>query len=176
MKKIIKRGKHKPFPYFNFFVPVILRKSGIYVIKKCFKFTYSALYSFADEDNHEINKLFGFTSGWHQENSVRFGWRPNEKLNAIQIVGFEYIDEIMMPPFKICDIEIDKWYEFELKFNGALNQIEYRVKNCDFSHEKNHSLSIKTMFTFGYQLFMRFGEAKKAPHDIIIYQNHKMPI
>ena len=61
MKLNILKNKRRPFPFFDFPVPVLIRKNEDYSITKHFKFTESAIYFFDDEDQHDVNKLFGFS-------------------------------------------------------------------------------------------------------------------
>ena len=53
MKKLIPKNKRRPFPYFDFFVPVLIRKNKDYQITKYFRFTETAIYRFNDEDQHD---------------------------------------------------------------------------------------------------------------------------
>lgn len=174
MKKIIPKNKRRPFPYFDFFIPVLINRNKDYSIIKYFKFTETAIYLFNDEDQHDVNKLFGFSFGWHHKNSVRFGWRPNETLDKIEIVGYEYINKLRVPTIPICDIELNKWYGFELKYkSGVFGQIEYTVTDGIEHHSTVHPITLKNTWNLGYKLFLYFGGNKKAPHDILIYQANK---
>lgn len=171
MKKKIRKNSRRPFPYFNFFVPVLIKRDKAYSISKHFKFTESALYFFNDEDQHDVNKLFGFSFGWHHKDSVRFGWRPTEDLTKMEIVGYEYINKLRVPTIPICDVEINKWYKYELKYvGGVFGQIEYYVTDGEKQFGMVHPITLKKNLNWGYKLYLYFGGNKKTPHDIVIYQ------
>jgi hypothetical protein len=170
MKKTIPKNKRRPFPYFDFLIPVLIKKDKSFWISKYFMFTNSSLYFFNDEDQHDVNKLFGFSFGWHHKDSVRFGWRPSEEPFKMEIVGYEYINGLRVPTIPICDVHIGVWYRYELKYNGNLNQIEYYVSDGEKQFGMVHPITLKKKLNLGYRLYLYFGGNKKAPHDIIIYQ------
>jgi hypothetical protein len=174
MKKIIRKNCRRPFPYFNIPEPIVINKNKDYSITKYFKFTESALYHFGDQDQHDVNKLFGFSFGLHHKNSVRFGWRPNNDLTKIEIVGYEYVNKIRVPTIPIWDVEIDKWYQYELRYiSGVFGKIEYFITDGNDYRGTIHPITLPKDFYLGYKLYLYFGGNKKAPHDIIIYQDNK---
>jgi hypothetical protein len=173
MKKTIQKNKRRPFPYFNILLPVLIKRNKSFSITKQFKFTDSALYLFDDEDQHDVNKLFGFSFGWHYKNSVRFGWRPNNDLSKMEIVGYEYLNKLRIPTIPICEVELNKWYKYELKYNGLTNQIEYIINDDNETFSTVHPITLKYKFNLGYKLYLYFGGNKKAPHKIIIFQKNK---
>lgn len=174
MKKVIQKNKRRPFPYLNPIIPVLINKNKDYSITKYFKFTETAIYHFYDDDQHDVNKLFGFSFGWHHKNSVRFGWRPTKDLTKIEIVGYEYINKLRVPTIPICDVELNKWYKYELKYKGGVfGQIEYHVTDGEKQFGTIHPIVLRNKFNLGYRLFLYFGGNKKAPHDILIYQTNK---
>lgn len=174
MKKVIQKNKRRPFPYLNPIIPVLINKNKDYSITRYFKFTETAIYRFYDDDQHDVNKLFGFSFGWHHKNSVRFGWRPTKDLTKIEIVGYEYINKLRVPTIPICDVELNKWYKYELKYKGGVfGQIEYHVTDGEKQFGTIHPIVLRNKFNLGYRLFLYFGGNKKAPHDILIYQTNK---
>lgn len=174
MKKVIQKNKRRPFPYLNPIIPVLINKNKDYSITKYFKFTETAIYHFYDDDQHDVNKLFGFSFGWHHKNSVRFGWRPTKDLTKIEIVGYEYINKLRVSTIPICDVELNKWYKYELKYKGGVfGQIEYHVTDGEKQFGTIHPIVLRNKFNLGYRLFLYFGGNKKAPHDILIYQTNK---
>jgi len=170
MKLKIPKNKRRAFPYFDMFVPVLIRKNKSFSITKQFKFTDSTLYRFDDEDQHDVNKLFGFSFGMHHNDSVRFGWRPSTQPYRMEIVGYEYLNKLRIPTIPICDIQLNKWYKYELKYIAETEQIEYTVSNENETHSTIHPITLKHNWNFGYKLYLYFGGNKKAPHDIIIYK------
>lgn len=58
-----------------------------------FRFDDSAIYDLGTEDQHDINKLFGFAEGSAlniHEHSARFGWRWLVAEERIEILGYAY--------------------------------------------------------------------------------------
>jgi hypothetical protein len=170
MKKRIPKNKRRAFPYFDFFIPVLIKRDKSFSIIKHIKFSESTMYFFEDEDQHDVNKLFGFSFGMHHNNSVRFGWRPNENLSRMEIVGYEYLNKLRIPTIPICEVQLNKWYKYELKYKGGIfGQIEYIVSNEDETHSTVHPIALKNESNWGYKLYLYFGGNKKAPHDMIIH-------
>lgn len=166
MKLTILKGFRRPFPFIGIYLPFVLLKNKSFTIKKRFRLTESCLYWFNDEDQHDINKLFGFSIGYHHNNSYRFGYRPNNKLNGFEIVGYEYVDSIRKPSKHICDVEIDRWYNYYLKYNSRTNEIEFIVINDNnkIINKIYHLINLKNNINFGYTLGYYFGGNKKPPH------------
>lgn len=172
MKKIIRKNRRRPFPFIHLFPLKIISQKKSFVIEKWVKFTDSSMYFFNDQDQHDVNKLFGFSIGYHHNNSFRFGWRPNNDLTKMEIVGYEYHDGIRIPTIPICEVELNKWYRYELIYFSITKEIKYCVYDEDgnIMCSENHSLiNLKHKLNFGYHLYLYFGGNKRAPHDIDIY-------
>lgn len=168
MKIKIKKGKHNPFPYINFPKLVFLRKNKYYLLSKIIKFNESAIYNFEDIDQHDINKLYGFSIGYHHKNSIRFGWRPNKTLNKIEIVGYEYINGLRVPEIPICEVELNEWYLFDIEYFPETKSIVYTVENNSNKFSTEHPIKLKRKLNIGYHLYLYFGGNRTAPHDIKI--------
>jgi len=171
MKKTIKKNCRRPFPWFNLPILVFLRKGHKYSITKKIMFTDSAIYHFDDNDQFDMNKLFGFSSWYQMTNSFRFGWRPNADLTKIEVTGFEHYNGVITPIISLFETNINKWYTYTIEYDGILNQVKYTVVSDDDSSIKNiavKSIVLKHNFNIGYKLYLYFGGNKKAPHDIII--------
>jgi len=175
MKKVIKKNTRRPFPWFNFPMPIFLRKGHSYSISKHYLFTDSAIYHFEDDDQYDVNKLFGFSCGYHHNTSFRFGWRPNKDLTKMEIVGYEYFNGVCTQVIPVCEVMLNIPYNYTLTYDGTLNEVIYDIKgvypNNVYAYAKR-SIVLKHNFNIGYKLYLYFGGNKKAPHDIIIYQNN----
>jgi len=170
MQKKILKNKRRAFPFFDLFIPVLIRKNKSKTIVRYFKFTDSTMYWFDDEDQHDVNKLFGFSIGLHHQNSFRFGWRPNEDLNKMEIVGYEYLNKLRIPTIPICDVELNRWYRYEMKYIAETKYFQYTVTDGNETFSTAHPVKLKHKINIGYRLFLYFGGNKKAPHDMIIYR------
>lgn len=169
MKLVIPKNLRRPFPYIGIYFPVLIKKDKSYSINLHFKFSDSTIYWFDDADQYDVNKLFGFSIGMHHNNSFRFGWRPNADLSKIEIVGYEYRDKLRIPTIPICEIDLNKWYEFTLKYNHKTSYIEYHVTDGEYTNSTQHPIKLKNKINLGYKLDLYFGGNKKAPHKMIFY-------
>ena len=170
MKKTIKKNTRRPFPWFNLPLLVFLKKGHTYSITKDIMFTDSAIYYFDDDDQFDVNKLFGFSCGYHHNNSFRFGWRPNIDLTKMEIVGYEYFNSVRTPTIPIHEVELNKYYNYTIEYNGITNEVIYTISDGVLSWVAKRSIILNHKFNIGYKLYLYFGGNKKAPHDIIIYQ------
>jgi hypothetical protein len=169
MIRRIPKNKRRAFPYINFPILIFIRKSKSFSIIRNFNFSNSAIYQFSDADQLDVNKLYGFSIGFHHVNSFRFGWRPNKDLTKIEIVGYEYHNKIRIPTISICEVELNKWYKYEITYIPSTNEIQYVVMDSENIITKRSSIELKHKLSWGYKLYLYFGGNKKAPHDIIIY-------
>ena len=97
MLYVIRRGKHRPDGWlwralcsFRFRTPQSARVR--------FRFTPSCWYPVQRGVNDQLNKLYGFSRGFHHTNSVRIVWRPGAELNTFEVFIYEYIDGQPPPP------------------------------------------------------------------------------
>lgn len=159
MKKIYKK-MHYCLNFLNF---------RLYLFKKFFKETYqikftdSCVYDI-DQDQTDINKLFGFSYGFHHNQSDRIGWRYNPIYNKIEILLYSYECKkrysFLLGSFNINEnitislsSKIEKTYRFiTIELNNK------RISYC-LKHNKNF---------WGYTLGSYFGGNRTAPHNILI--------
>ena len=128
------------------------------------RFDASARYDLGNDNQHDINKLMGFSeaNSYHQENSIRFGWRYLKDQDRVEILAYAYKDGIRSYE-RIAEVEIDQdvvyrivIYErsFYLEVDGVSIEVERVVGEQ------------KGLY---YMLYPYFGGDEKAPHDIHIY-------
>ena len=133
-------------------------------------FTDFCMYDLGDEDQWDVNKLFGFSIGHHQKgSSFRFGWRPILTENLIEIVAYEYHDGFRMKTMPICRVELNKWHNFTILYNNIVNKSFYYVNENIFTNKVN----LVKKSGLGYTLGVYFGGNEKAPQDITIYKKRK---
>lgn len=166
MKITIKKNRHYPW-LLPIGLPLRVRKYCETTIKAKFKFTDSCMYDLHDEDQWDVNKLFGFSIGHHHKtNSFRFGWRPKLNNNTIEIVAYEYINGVREKTEIIGEVELNKWHVFELHYNP---QTYRRLYILNHINKLKHSTIYKP-YGFGYTLGVYFGGNEKAPHNITIFK------
>jgi hypothetical protein len=167
MRITIRKNRHYPFPYFFTTLPKWVGKHKSTKMEKKYMFTESCLYDLHNDDQLDINKLFGFSIGWHHNTSFRFGWRPDIKTNEIEIFGYEYHDGIRQKPFLIQKIKINIWYEFKLSYSSQLQMSGYQI-SIKPNTVINNFFNLKKKYGLGYTLGAYFGGNQKAPQNIHI--------
>jgi len=167
MRKIkIRKGKHYPgiIP-FNFPLPVWIKKDSTKTRQFEFLFDDTCLYNLYDEDQWDVNKLFGFSIGHHHnKSSFRFGWRAILEGNLIEIVAYEYHDGFRHKTMPICKVPLNQWNKFTLTYDNTMGRTTYEVNNVTFQNE----FSLVDDHGLGYTLGVYFGGNEKAPQDVIL--------
>lgn len=158
----IKKGHHYSdgflYKIFNFF-----HKSDR--IRKIVNFNENSKYIDETLDKFDVNKLFGFSNGYHHKNSYRFGWNCLD--GKIHIYAYSYINSIRQID-EICSINTNQEYKFIIKVNK--NKVIFSVINDKFiltqivqTMEKLPKNNI-----IKYTLWPYFGGNKIAPKNILI--------
>jgi hypothetical protein len=133
-------------------------------------FTGSCLYDLKDEDQGDVNKLFGYSLGLHHNNSLRFGWRANIKNATIEIVAYEYRLKVRYVT-PICEVKLNEPYRFDIQYNGY-SQVTYTVYEDNGFQVMSivNPLQLQRKYNIGYTLGLYFGGNEKAPQDITLYK------
>lgn len=147
----IKKGKHFSGLRLR---PVLGKKLSYKII-----FTHSCLYQFNDQDQYDVNKLFGISDDFsHSQNSARFGWRC--KGNQIEIMVYVKSSG-QRNTFSIGLVDPDVSHDYSIS-------IEDDVYKFKFNSEE-FSVPRTSQYNFiRYHLFPYFGGNKPAPHDMEI--------
>lgn len=123
------------------------------------------------ENYDQVNKLFGFSEGFHHWNSARFGWRCVDG-ETIEILAYCYVNgERIIKPMMKC--KADSWIFCNLQ--NKKDKYVFRtldIKNNGFVVYINKSTkrSFYTLFkVFIYKLFPYFGGKIPAPQDMKIF-------
>jgi hypothetical protein len=182
MRIKIKKGNHYPFPYY-LGMPKWVNENKITTMAMEFMFMDSCIYDLKDEDQGDVNKLFGFSIGYHHKTSFRFGWRADLKTNTIEIVAYEYHDKVRQATMHICNIATRKSAYFLLCYypDGKTEYAVYQDNTEYMKFEENikpnvidttltNIVNIKKKSGLGYTLGLYFGGNETAPQDIIIYR------
>ena len=164
----IKIGKGHHYPWLiPIAFPFWVKRKESTIRKAKFMFTDSCMFDLKDEDQWDVNKLFGFSIGHHHHTSFRFGWRPLLNENLIGIVAYEYHDGERQKTIPFHKVKLNEWYEYTIIYKSNKQQIHYLVSTGGF---ERHNLNIKRRWGLGYTLGIYFGGNEKAPQDIIIYK------
>lgn len=156
-----------PVIFFCFFTylenQIKMNSNRVYFLPAC-KYQLSKNYD-------QVNKLFGFSQGFHHWNSARIGWNCTDGEN-IELFAYCYTNgkRIIKPLIK-CKTE--NWIFCNIQNKNS----KYVFKALDPQHnsitvsiDKNKKLSIYSFFKlFIYRLFPYFGGSISAPHDMSLY-------
>ncbi len=126
-------------------------------------FTDSCAYKLeSKQDQEDINKLFGFSCGWHHKNSARFGWSfVNRK---IQLWAY-YYNNSRRSYTHITSLDFNKPYQLRLT---ALESCYEFIVDSDYVAVALLKVPRRGRKTIGYNLWPFFGGNNPAPHDIKI--------
>ncbi len=122
-----------------------------------------------------INKLFGFSFGFHHRNSIRIGWMPSDTHNKIALYVYYYNRGIRSSQF-ICDVNC-------YTYNIAKIKCDYNNNSFDISITNSENITIKLNnvgfqypnLKIGYFLFPYFGGNNTAPcrMNFVLDYDHK---
>ena len=131
---------------------------GVRSMRRVVRFTESCLYQLINPDCvDDINKLFGFSYGLHQTNSVRFGWR----CKAGNLALFAYCKKDGKTIVKkVMDVKPNTFYTCEI--HVSISYVRFTVNNNDVF------VAIDYKPSWGYNLMPYFGGDCPAPHEIKI--------
>ncbi len=126
------------------------------------EFTDSCLYDLGNIDQLDINKLMGFSCGFHHKNSARIGWRA--KGDLIEIVSYCYVNGVRILEETLGTVKPNEKFSCIIKDVGDIWMIQFK-NAIGFSkvYVKKNSIS-----SCGYMLYPYFGGNNVAPHDMQI--------
>lgn len=161
----IKEGNHYSGLRFR---PVLFKKR----LNFAFSFDESCLYDFGDINQKDVNKLVGFSFGFHHRNSVRLGWRAVD-MEKIELLAYVYRKGKL----------VKEWEEHlylglvrpNTQLYGTIEVTRWKYKFTILGDKLSKSTELHRpllLNPFGYMLYPYFGGDNKAPHDI----NLKMQI
>lgn len=174
MRIKINKGTHYPYRI-PLALPLYIPKNRVKSREANFLFTESCMYDLHNQDQNDVNKLFGFSIGEHHWNSsFRFGWRPDLVKQEIQIVAYEYRNGARQPTKPIGNVSLERWYTYHIAYDPINNISSYCVVDENYNwlcttitqYEKAKYIPL------GYTLGVYFGGNEKAPHDMIILKSH----
>lgn len=135
-------------------------------IKFSFKFSKECLYDLGNDNNQDINKLFGLGFGFnHHIQSFRIGWNCEKQNDKIQLFSYYYNDSIRKMEY-ICDINVDEVYDCYIYFDRASNRIFVDISQESFNINNSYDFRFKDCKRWGFYLFPYFGGDECSPHKM----------
>lgn len=127
------------------------------------KLSSNCLYQFEDEDNFDINKVYGVTWGLtNDDNSFRIGWNCESNNGKIQYFAYMHIDGTMDYEYLFEEYP-EVIINFHIEFDRNNNVI--RIYRLDINMMPfNVNYPFEDVSTMGYYNFPYFGGNKVAPH------------
>ncbi|TNF26527.1 MAG: hypothetical protein EP329_21175 [Deltaproteobacteria bacterium] len=159
---VIKRGKHDARP--KGVRKLQLRKSFSRTLHFQIRFDSSVRYATADPQNqHDWNKVMGFTTYLIHKNSIRLGWRYNPTTDLVELGYYGYLAR--QRGSKLLDaIPIGAWADVEL---GMDTERMYVTVN-GVTHEQSGDMDLSSWLPIGTVALVTayFGGDEKAPQAI----------
>ena len=159
--------------YFIFSAQTETDSSRVYFYPNC-KYQLS-------ENYDQVNKLFGFSEGFHHWNSARIGWRCTDG-EFIELIAYAYIDGVrVIKPMIKCKTETWVFCSIQNKSSKyVFKALSPNNQSITISIDKSKKISIYSFFKlFIYRLFPYFGGKIPAPHKMdlslikLTFQNEK---
>lgn len=161
---VLKKGKHRSG---FFFAPKFIYKS---VHKIQFIIEHDCYFKPVDNDDLDINKLFGFSFGMHHKNSIRLGWRPSSTSSYKMEIFYYLYNKGVRTYHYLCDIDCHKTNDVTITCDYKNNCFDISVVTPDgFSIKKQKVKFVYPKFKIGYYLFPYFGGNKTAPKTMHIF-------
>lgn len=132
------------------------------------KLRSNTTYDLKDPFN-QVNKLYGFSdcTDLHKENSARFGWKFAD--NQMYIIPFIHFngEQRHKDEEYLGIIQLDKWYEYELKIEGREYVFSMKLDNGQWTSQR-HERACSGDKEIKYLLQPYFGGNTPAPHEMQI--------
>ena len=162
---VIRKGWH--FSLSNIlmrFIPRMGTKSVTYN----FMFEKDSWFQAKDPDDFDINKLCGFSFGYHHKNSVRVGWTPMFSTPGNFTLYFYIYNNGERISKTFTNVRPGTEYDLTISFDD--DKVSFAIKS-----EKSPDVTsasekfILPWFRLGYYLWPYFGGNKTAPKKIAMY-------
>lgn len=164
---IIRKGRHRSGFYFS----PILRKESVESVSRVVGINQSMLYNFGSIDNWDVNKLWGYSFGFHHRNSIRMGWSVSSENEGKRIQLYAYIyNRGKRIIIKISDPILPAEKDYFVKTSICIERDDrIRVDLIDYKGifcSESIPFIVPSGCYWGYWLFPYFGGNKCATHDV----------
>jgi len=132
-------------------------------------FDSSCLYELSNDDQGDVNKLYGVSFGMHHKNSFRIGWNCDG--DRMSIYSYYYNDGVRTSR-EIASILPEEKIDFDIIFDRKDNLITIFGETKSRTFCKNTIYHFYKASKFSYTLFPYFGGNHVAPHDMLITIQH----
>ena len=159
-----KKGTHRarPLYWLRWFALLVKPK----IISCIVQFDFSSKYDFGNDEQFDVNKLFGLTFGFSRKESARFGWRYAPEVNKFFLYAYTYVNGVRAFT-KVCECVANHSYVCQLRvhdnyytFTVFVQKTSEEIGFC--SVEKRHQKKI------AWLLGPFFGGTLPAPHNMTL--------
>jgi hypothetical protein len=111
-----------------------------------FRFMDGCWFPLDVRDDSAINKLCGWSMGYHHRNSIRCGWTPNNKAGDIDLFFYLYNGGVRIERF-FAKVELGLEYELDMALDGdivsfclrdfglsTINSVYFKKPKCRLSY------------------------------------------
>lgn len=137
---------------------------GKHEVKAEFVPNVSWLYSFDDEDDYDINKIFGLSRGDHRKNSARLGWNPSPDGKQIEFWCYVRTNGKMHVPLTPLGI-VNPRTIVNASITDYGDSYIFSIQTRKFKRTQQVRVDGKRSW-FRYRLWPYFGGNKPAPHEV----------
>lgn len=132
MMYVIKKGKHYPEGWNLSGYALGGPHCGLQTMTRKVMFTPSALVQPGVPDcDDDINKLFGWSYGWHHSNSIRVGWRVDPVRSQITLFLYLY-ENGKRRQVRLANIKCNETYDVTLAHNHSTGALSLQARNSTF--------------------------------------------
>ncbi len=122
------------------------------------------------ENYDQINKLYGFSEGFHHWNSARIGWRCVDG-KKIELLAYAYIDGVRITK-SMAKVSPESWILCNIQNQSS--KYVFKVvtinQNVTISLDKGKKSFLYSFFKlFMYRLYPYFGGKISAPNNMNLY-------
>lgn len=119
-----------------------------------------------EEDDADVNKIFGLGYLWNKKESARFGWNYNNITNKIDLYAYYHVGGVMDFKF-ICDAFLGK--EYLMILNIYQRHYSFSVwSDTDATAIGDKMVGKTHQKKWSFNQGMYFGGTYPAPQDITI--------
>ena len=127
-------------------------------------FTFGSKYNLGDEDQYDVNKLFGIGSMMIHRNSDRFGWRYDTLTNKFLIYAYYYRSGVRYTEL-LASVVANHWVSLSISIKKGFT--EYAISQGG-SMLNIFRVGSKRRF-FNILLGPYFGGNRTAPKSLELY-------
>lgn len=135
-----------------------------------FKLPKETWFPYKDPDDLDINKLAGYSYGYHHTNSIRIGWTPDFGREGCFTLYFYIYNNGVRTMKKFTGIKADIEYSLTITLVPGINYVTFDMTSGGgMPPVKASETFVVPSFKLGYSLWWYFGGNKTAPKKMVAW-------